>query len=128
MGFRKKRKPWFKELEQIVEGWGLEGSQYPNHYPCRVVKQVHTKREKANTKVRRFTKQANELSACLPETNTQGSSSSFSVACWRKPTQNTNVCTSTLPRSKGHQWWFALDCTPHTPIFLALFCQIFCDP
>jgi len=30
------------------------------------VKQVHTKREKGNTKVCRFTKQANELSACLP--------------------------------------------------------------
>jgi hypothetical protein len=30
-------------LGQRVEVGGLEGSQYPNHYPCRVVKNVHKK-------------------------------------------------------------------------------------
>jgi hypothetical protein len=34
----------------------------------------------------------------------------------------TTVCTLTLPRSKGHQWWFALDCTPHTPLACVFVC------
>ncbi len=32
----------------------------------------------------------------------------------------TLVYTLTLPRSKGHQWWFALDCTPHNIIPISL--------
>jgi hypothetical protein len=82
----------------------LEGSQYPNHYPCQVVKQVHNK----------------WLVCELP-------------ACWlgcttKKPSlleTRTLVYTLTLPRSKGHQWWFALDCTPHTPFSLC-FCLFPC--